>query len=69
MIELKNITFKVEENGKRITMPTEEFSEYLRKKMYEGGFRYRILYTTLETEADIVDALEGGKSVKIYIGK
>ena len=71
----KYVSFKridgaeVEENGKRITMVAEEFSEYLHKKIYEGGFRYRILYTTLETEADIIEALDGGKSVKIYIGK
>lgn len=71
----KYVSFKridgaeVVENGKRITMSTENFSEYLRKKMYEGGCRYRILYTPLETEADVIEALDGGKSLKIYIGK
>ena len=71
----KYVSFKridgaeVVENEKRITLSTEDFSEYLRKKMYEGGCRYRILYTTLETETDIIEAIDGGKSVKIYIGK
>lgn len=71
----KHVSFKridgaeVVEDGKRITMSTEDFSEYLRKKMYEGGCRYRILYTPLETEADVIEALDGGKSLKIYIGK
>ena len=50
-------------------MLTEDFSKYLRKKMYEDGYRYRILYTPLETEADVIEALDGGKSLKIYIGK
>ncbi len=71
----KYVSFKridgaeVEENGKRVTMPTEEFTEYLDKRLYESGFRYKIIYTTLETEADIIEAIDGGKSVKIYIGK
>ena len=71
----KYVSFKridgaeVVENEKRFTLSAEEFSEYLHKKIYEGGFRYRILYTTLETEADIIEAIDGGKSVKIYIGK
>ena len=60
---------EVEVDGKWIVMSIEEFREYSRKKMYEGGCRYRILYTLLETEDEIVEALDSGKSVRIYISK
>lgn len=57
------------EDEKEIVMATKEFEEYARKKMYDGGCRYRINYTLLKTENDIVSALDNGDTVKIYISK
>lgn len=57
------------EDGKEIVMTIKEFEEYARKKMYEGGCRYKINYTLLETENDVIAALDNGKAVKIYISK
>lgn len=61
------------EYGKEIVMTIKEFEEYARKKMYEDGYRYKIRYkinyTLLETENDVIAALDNGKAVKIYISK
>ncbi len=61
--------FTVYEDEKDIEMTMEEFDSYCYKKLYNGGFRYRIHCTLLKTEEDIVNALDSGKSVRIYIGK
>jgi len=59
----------VYENEKEIEMTMEEFDSYYYKKLYNGGIRYRINYTLLETEEDIVNALDSRKPVRIYISK
>lgn len=64
---IDNVT--VYENEKEIEMTMEEFDSYFYKQLYNGGIRYRINYTLLETEEDIVEALDNGKSVRIYISK
>ena len=57
------------EDGKEIEMTMEEFDDYYYKKLYKGGIRYRINYTSLETEEDIIKAFDGGYGVRIYISK
>lgn len=59
----------VTENGKEIEMTMEEFNSYFYKKLYSGGIKYRINYTLLEKENDIVQAFDNGYNVKIYISK
>lgn len=59
----------VYEDEKEIEMTMEEFDSYYYKKLYNGGIRYRINYTLLETEEYIVNALDSGKPVRIYISK
>ena len=57
------------EDEKEIEMSMEEFDSYYYKKLYNGGIRYRINYTLLETENDIVEAFDGGYGIRIYISK
>ncbi len=59
----------VYEDEKEIEMTMEEFDSYYYKKLYNGGIRYRINYTLLETEEDIVNALDSENPVRIYIRK
>ncbi len=59
----------VYEDEKEIEMTIEEFDSYYYKKLYNGGIRYRINYTLLETEEGIINALNSGKPVRIYISK
>lgn len=71
----KHVSFKridsvtVYEGGKEIEMTTKEFSSYYYKKLYYGGIRYKINYTVLETENDVIGAFGNGYSVEIYIDK
>lgn len=57
------------EDGKEIEMSLEEFDSYYYKKLYNGGIRYRINYTLLKTEEEIVESFDNGFSIKIYISK
>lgn len=57
------------EDGKEIEMTMEEFDDYYYKKVYNGGIRYMINYTLLETERDIIEAFDGGYGIRIYISK
>lgn len=57
------------EDGKEIEMTMEEFDDYYYKKVYNGGIRYMINYTLLETEEDIIKAFDGGYGIRIYISK
>lgn len=57
------------EDEKEIEMSMEEFDSYYYEKLYNGGIRYRINYTLLETEKDIVEAFDGGYGIRIYISK
>ena len=57
------------ENGKEIVMTIEEFEKYAREKMYEGGYRYRINYTLLDTESKVIAALDNKDTLRIYISK
>ena len=57
------------EDEKEIEMSMEEFDDYYYKKLYNGGIKYRINYTLLKTEKEIVEAMDSGKSVRIYISK
>ena len=59
----------VYEDGKEIEMTMEEFDSYYYEKLFNGGIRYRINYTLLETEKDIVEAFESGCGIRIYISK
>lgn len=59
----------VYEDKKEIEMTMKEFDSYYYKKLYNGGIRYRINYTLLETEKDITEAFDNGYSVRIYISK
>ena len=57
------------EDGKEIEMTVKEFSSYYYKKIYNGGISYRINYTLLENEKDIIETFDIGNSVRIYISK
>ena len=57
------------ENGKEIDMSMREFDECFYKQLYNGGIRYRINYTLLVTEKDVVKAFDDDCVVKIYISK
>ena len=57
------------EDGKEIEMTMEEFDSYFYEKLYNGGIRYRINYTFLENENDIIEAYDNGNAVRIYISK
>lgn len=59
------------ENGKPTEMTMKEFDDYCYEKLYSSneGIRYRINYTFLETEDDVVKAFDEGNSVRIYISK
>lgn len=57
----------VYEDDKEIKMSMKEFDSYFYKKLYHGGIKYRINYTPLNNEKDIVNTLDNGDSVKIYI--
>lgn len=51
-------------------MSSKEFSTYLFEHIYkDGGVRYRTNYTLLKTEKEVVEALDTGKSIEIYISK
>ena len=50
-------------------MTMEEFDSYYYKKLRNGGIKYRINYTLLETEKDIIEAFDNGYAVRIYISK
>lgn len=57
------------EDEKEIEMAIDEFHSYYYEKIYNGGVRYRVNYTLLETEEDIIKAFDDGCSIRIYIGK
>lgn len=57
------------EDGKEIEMSMKEFDNYCYEKLYNGGIRYRINYTLLETEEDVIKAFDDGCSIRIYISK
>ncbi len=57
------------EDGKEIEMTMEEFDSYYYEKLYNGGIRYRIKYTLLENEKNIIEAFDNGNSVRIYISR
>ena len=57
------------EDEKEIEMTMEEFDSYYYKKLRNGGIKYRINYTLLETEKDIIEAFDNGYAVRIYISK
>ena len=59
----------VYEDGKEIKMTMKEFNDCFYKKLYNGGIKYRINYTLLNTENDVVNALDNGFSIRIFIGK
>lgn len=53
-----------------IEMSSKEFSTYLSEHIYKDGrVRYRTNYTLLKTEKEVVEALDTGKSIEIYISK
>jgi hypothetical protein len=63
-------------DGAEVYKPVEkvfsarEFSEVFYKYLYSGeAFEYRRLLTTLETEDDIVKALDNGEPVSFFVGK
>lgn len=57
------------EDEKEIEMTIDEFDSYYYKKIYNGGVRYRINYTLLEIEKDIIEAFDNNCSIRIYISK
>ena len=57
------------EDKKEIEMTMKEFDSYYYKKLYNGGIKYRINYTLLETEKDIIEAFDNVYAVRIYISK
>lgn len=57
------------EDGKEIEMTMKEFDSYYYEKLYSGGVRYRINYTLLENEKNIIEAFDNGNSVRIYISR
>lgn len=71
--EYKYVSFQiidgaiVYENGDIKEMSMEEFHTYTCKKMYEGGCRYKMLYTRLKSENDIIKAIENRKPMRICI--
>ena len=56
------------EDEKEIKMSVEEFESYYYSRIYNGGIRYKIDTTLLETEKDIISAFDNGDSIRIYIG-
>ena len=63
-------------DGAEVFKPVEqvfsakEFSEIFYKYLYSGeAFEYRRMTTTLETENDIVKALDNGESVSFYVSR
>lgn len=59
---------KVFDNEKTITMSIKEFDDYRLKNMW-NGIRYSILRTSLNTEEEIIKALDNNETVSFYIGK
>lgn len=55
------------EPPKRREMSMKEFDSYYYYHIYNSGGKYRINYTLLETENDIVTAFDSGESVRVYI--
>lgn len=53
---------------KTLKMSMKEFSAYYYDHI-NSGVKYRINYTVLETEEDIVTAFDSGESIRIYISK
>ena len=50
-------------------MKIKEKDEEYYEKLYNGGIRYRIKYTLLENEKNIIEAFDNGNSVRIYISR
>ena len=59
----------VYEGEKETEMSMEEFDNYFYKKLYDGGLKYRINYTLLQTEEEIVKSFDEGYNNRIYISK
>lgn len=57
------------EDEKEIEMTLKEFNVYFYEKLYNGGIKYRINYILLNTEEELVEAIDNGSSVRIYISK
>jgi len=57
------------EDEKEIEMTLKEFNVYFYEKLYNGGIKYRINYIWLNTEEELVEAIDNGSSVRIYISK
>ena len=58
------------ENDKPTEMTMKEFDDYFYKKLYSNArIRYRINYTFLEMEDDVIKAFDDENSVRIYISK
>jgi hypothetical protein len=58
-----------DDDGNITTMSLKEFDDYCYEKLYNGGIRYRMNYTLLESEKDITNAFDNGDAVRIYISK
>lgn len=56
------------EDEKEIEMTLEEFDDYYYKERF-NGIRYRVNYTLLETEDEIIKAFDDGYGIRIYISK
>lgn len=52
---------------KQMTM--QEFNDYASKHLRSGGMHYRLNYTRLNTENEVMAALDNGSHLRIYIGK
>ena len=52
---------------KQMTM--QEFNDYASKHLRLGGMHYRLNYTRLDTENEVIAALDNGSRLRIYIGK
>ena len=57
------------EDGKEIEKTMKEFNSYYYEKLYNGGINYRINYTLLKSEKEIVEAFDNGNSIRSYISK
>ena len=58
------------ENDKPTEMTMKEFDDYFYKKLYSNArIRYRINYTFLEMEDDVIKAFDDENSERIYISK
>ena len=50
-------------------MTMQEFNDYASKHLRLGGMHYRLNYTRLDTENEVIAALDNGSRLRIYIGK